>query len=464
MKIRIQMVIEDSNSISTKEVTSINRESFDLGQLGLKLQESKQILLSVQQTMVESQVQDYLHQQKCLDCGKTLKLKGKHKMDFNSLFGKVVIDSPRFYCCPCKTSSQKSFSPLTQALEQHLEQHISPELQYLQSKWASLVSYGVTLDLLEEVLPINSHLNKTSIQRQVHKTAQRIEDELGEQKWEFISDWKDKGEVLPTEPLAVGLDGCYVTSKDKKGRRDGCFELIVGKSIGAERETKCFGFLSGYDKKAKRRLYEVLKSQGLEKGQPVTFFSDGGATVRSLPVYLYSNSEHLLDWFHITMRLTVLGQMAKGIPTAGNDPEILSDINKELESLKWHLWHGHIYRALDYCQSLESWIECLEEHPNTKKLLKTMKEFTGYILANQSFIPNYGDRYRYGERISTAFVESTLNQVVSKRFVKKQQMQCSKQGAHLLLQTRTKVLNNELYGCFSRWFPSLNLIDNQLAA
>jgi hypothetical protein len=279
MKIRIQMVIEDDNGISTKEVANINRENFDLGQLGLKLQESKQILSSVQQTMVECQVQDYLHQQKCSDCGKTLRLKGKHRIDFNSLFGKVDIESPRFYCCPCKASSQKSFSPLAQTLEQH----VAPELQYLQSKWASLVSYGVTVDLLEEVLPINSHLNKTSVQRQAHKTAQRIEQELGEQKWEFISDWKDKDEVLPTEPLAVGLDGCYVASKDKKGRRDGCFELIVGKSIGEERETKCFGFVRGYDKKAKRRLYEVLKSQGVEKGQPVTFFSDGGETVRSLP-------------------------------------------------------------------------------------------------------------------------------------------------------------------------------------
>jgi hypothetical protein len=31
------------------------------------------------------------------------------------------------------------------------------------------------------------------------------------------------------------------------------------------------------------------------------------------------------------------------------------------------------------------------------------------------FIPNYGERYRHGERISTGFVESTVNQVVSKR-------------------------------------------------
>ena len=50
-------------------------------------------------------------------------------------------------------------------------------------------------------------------------------------------------------------------------------------------------------------------------------------------------------------------------------------------------------------------------------------------------------------------MESTINQVVSRRFVKKQQMNWTLKGAHLLLQTRTKVLNNELDDVFRRWYP-----------
>jgi hypothetical protein len=42
---------------------------------------------------------------------------------------------------------------------------------------------------------------------------------------------------------------------------------------------------------------------------------------------------------------------------------------------------------------------------------------------------------------------------VSRRFVKKQQMSWTLEGAHLLLQTRTKVLNNELDDVFPRWYP-----------
>jgi hypothetical protein len=87
------------------------------------------------------------------------------------------------------------------------------------------------------------------------------------------------------------------------------------------------------------------------------------------------------------------------------------------------------------------------------KLAAGMSEFEIYIRNNREFIPNFGERYRQGERISTAFVESTINQVVSRRFVKKQQMQWTLRGAHLLLQTRTNVLNNELEAVFRRWYP-----------
>ena len=79
-------------------------------------------------------------------------------------------------------------------------------------------------------------------------------------------------------------------------------------------------------------------------------------------------------------------------------------------------------------------------------------------------LPDYSERWFKGERISTAFVESTVNLVVSRRFAKKQQMQWSKQGAHRLLQTRTKTLDGTLRDLFSTWYPALAANDNQVPA
>jgi hypothetical protein len=72
---------------------------------------------------------------------------------------------------------------------------------------------------------------------------------------------------------------------------------------------------------------------------------------------------------------------------------------------------------------------------------------------NQGFIVNYGERYHHGERISTGFVESTVNYVLAKRFSKKQSMQWTITGAHYLLQVRTRVLNGDLEAEFRKWYP-----------
>ncbi|MEO0853939.1 MAG: ISKra4 family transposase, partial [Cyanobacteria bacterium J06648_11] len=197
--------------------------------------------------------------------------------------------------------------------------------------------------------------------------------------------------------------------------------------------------------------FELLKSQGMQMNQQVTFLSDGGDTVRDLQLYLNPQAEHLLDWFHVTMRLTVMTSMAKGVHYP--DDWLKDEVNKTLESIKWYLWHGNVFRALQEIDSLIMSLYTEETSSAQAKLLKTAEEFLTYITNNQQFITNYGERYRNGERISTGFVESTVNQVISKRMVKKQQMRWSRKGAHLLLQVRTRVLDDDWRDTFDRWYP-----------
>src|SRR5207302_1315663 len=116
-------------------------------------------------------------------------------------------------------------------------------------------------------------------------------------------------------------------------------------------------------------------------------------------------------------------------------------------------WHGNVFRALQVIGDLEMDLDVDDAGPGQRKLVKALAEFGGYIRANVKWIPNYGERYRAGEAISNAFVESAVDQVVSKRMVKKQQMRWTPRGAHLLLQVRTRVLNDELAGDFRRWYP-----------
>jgi len=271
----------------------------------------------------------------------------------------------------------------------------------------------------------------------------------------------------------VGLDGAIV-----RARRGSCgaqtanlFEVIAGKSILAFRRdepeglpvtSKCFALVQRYDTKPRRRLFDLLQSQGMQANQQVTFFTDGGETVRRLPEDFYPQAEHILDWFHLTMRITVLQQCARGLPTPpGVQSTTERSIERRLESVKHHLWHGNSRDALDELgildDILDSWEYDEEGNPARQpgyeaaaRMRTYSSEFATYIANNATSIVNYGERYRQG---STGFVESPVNQVVSKRMVKKQQMQWTPAGAHLLLQVRTQVLNDEWDATVRSWYP-----------
>jgi hypothetical protein len=316
------------------------------------------------------------------------------------------------------------------------------------------------------VLPMDEPLNAFTIRQHVFEVAERMENALGEEKLSFIESCQQDRDSLPIPdgPLAVGIDGGFIRAQ----RKEGHFEVIVGKSILSfrreqevgEESSKCFAFVQTVDTKPKRRLFELLKSQGVQENQQIVFLSDGGEDVRNLQLYLSPEAEHLLDWFHISMRLTVLNQTAKGLPIkvgeGEEEHELREVVLKLIESSKWYLWHGNVFQALKQLEFVEMDLESAifqSRDETTRKLLQGVKEFQSYIDRNRAFIPNYGERYRNGERISTGFTESAVNQVMSKRMAKKQQMQWSRRGAHLLLQIRTRVLNGEWEETFRTWYP-----------
>ena len=465
MNLQIRIVaIADNGQQQVYEIASLQRTELKMETLGLTLAEGKTILCEIQRVVVERQVAECLEPYRhCSACGQPQHGKGQHDLPMRTVFGKMTIPSPRIVYCDCQPHETKSFSPLAQLLPERT----TPEMLFLETKWSALMSYGVTSDLLQEVLPMDSPLHASTIREHVFRVAERMEKELGKEQWCFIEGCERDWNKLPPPngPLTVGIDGGYVRGRNKEH-----FEVIAGKSLLAFRRDeeqdeelsgKCFAFVQTYDEKPKRRLFEVLRSQGMSMNQRVEFLSDGGEDVRNVQLYLNPEAEHLLDWFHLTMRLTVLLQTAKGVPEKiqdedGEERELRPQALKLLESVKWYLWHGNAFQALQKLEYLEMDLEGASyssKNENIRKLLKGVQELHTYVERNQNFLPNYGERYRNGERIASGFVESAVNQVVSKRMIKHQQMQWTQRGAHLLLQIRTRVLNEEWEDTFRRWYP-----------
>lgn len=150
----------------------------------------------------------------------------------------------------------------------------------MEAKWSSLVSYGMSLDALQDFLPLDRTLDVKTVRYDTLKVAKRMEAELGEERSGFIEGDSRDWERLPTPEgvFTVGIDGGYVRHwLDKKHH----FEVIVGKSILSFQEDeedrtpslKRFGFVQTYDdakpgsiqntcKNRSQRFYGVVTKSG----------------------------------------------------------------------------------------------------------------------------------------------------------------------------------------------------------
>src|SRR4029453_6273944 len=215
----------------------------------------------------------------------------------------------------------------------------------MEAKWSSLVSYGMSLEALKDFLPLEVTLDVKTVRYDTLKVAQRIEAELGDEQSCFIEGSPGEWDLLPRPDGAfkVGIDGGYVRNWCAKKHH---FEVIVGKSTLSFREdeadqapsSKRFGFVQTLDTKPKRRLYEVLHAQGLQRNQDIAFLSDGNDTLRALQLEMSPQATHILDWFHLTMRLTVLDQYGKGLVHC--DAVLGKEIREKIEGLKCWFWVG----------------------------------------------------------------------------------------------------------------------------
>lgn len=436
--------------------------------LGLTLAEAHMLLRKVQTRLVTAQIDEWQAAHRaCPACGADRGLKDRRPVTMRTAFGQQQVAVERLRRCGCggDVGPGATLTPLAALLPERT----TPELLYLETRWASLVSFGLAARMLGEMLPLDRPVAPECVRRHLHAAAEREEVALeAEEPTRFDACQRDLFDMaVPDGPMVVGIDGGYV--RDREGS---WFEVVAGKGLtsfargdgeagsppneGVSPPGRCFAFVQAHDDDPRRRMLRMLRDQGYQPNQKLVFLSDGGESVLTLQRRIGPEAEHVLDWFHVAMRVTALGQMTKG---AAPRLEWRDARLGDLERVKHLLWHGHAREAVEQIDWLEDDVEDAadeatgENQARLRKLAAKVGEFRTYIRRNAGSVIDYGERYRAGERISSGFVESAINQIVAKRFSKRQSMRWTRRGAHLALQTRTQVLNGELEASFRRRWP-----------
>src|SRR4051794_1051012 len=140
------------------EVARIERgEEAGLADLGLRLDEAKQLTAALQAEMVSAQLAVVGERRRsCATCGRPLASKGHYPVTFRSLFGDVPVRVRRLLVCH-GPSEPKSFAAFD------LGAGPAPELAYVTAKFAALAPFGKVAALLSELLPISGAQNAGTV-------------------------------------------------------------------------------------------------------------------------------------------------------------------------------------------------------------------------------------------------------------------------------------------------------------
>jgi hypothetical protein len=439
-----------AGEVKTTELVTISRPAVvsTLAEVGLALAETKALLAKLQASMLCGQVAEYaVHRRACAACGALQPLKDRRTRRLQTLFGTVEVEAPRFKLCRCRQPAPMAgvtVSPVCAVLTARC----TPELERVQAELGARTSFREAARLLDTLLPA-SPANQESVRIRTHAVARQLEVDDRQTAAEVTAapHKPDKAAAADASRPVVMLDGAYIRAMPGHQVRN--FEAICGKVEHEGHPTRRFAVVRSVAEQPHALLRAALQDQGWREGDAVTTISDGDP---ALPALVHSATggpvEHILDWFHLSMRVQHVEQVMRGLCALELPP--LAPLDRaqiDVERLRHLLWNGHHEKACEALGRITSWAQDVivlnipVVDAKARRLVARCAELRSYIESNEGALIDYGERYRAGKPISTSRAEGTVNQLVSARMNKRRQMRWSPRGAHRVLQVRAAVLD-----------------------
>ncbi len=439
-----------AGEVKTTELVTFSRPAVvsTLAEIGLVLDEAKTLLAKLQASMLCGQVTEYAaHHRVCAACGMLQPLKDRRTRRLQTLFGTVEVEAPRFKMCRCRPSAPMSGATVSPVCAL-LTARCTPELERVQAELGARTSFREAARILDILLPA-SPANQESVRTRTHAVALRIEadDRQAAAVVTAVHDGPNKAAAADEHRPIVMLDGAYIRAVPGHQVRN--FEAICGKVEHEGHPTRRFALVRSVADQPHALLRAALQDQGWREGDAVTTISDGDPALPALVRSATSGPvEAILDWFHLSMRMHHVEQAMGGLCALEPPPLVLLDQARiDVERLRHLLWNGYHETACEALGRIASWAKeasVLNEPAmgaGAGRLVARCTELRAYIENNKGALIDYGQRCRAGKPISTSRAEGTVNQLVSARMNKRQQMRWPPRGAHRVLQVRAAVLD-----------------------
>lgn len=320
-----------------------------------------------------------------------------------------------------------------------------------------MLPYRQAMRVMELLLPTNGRDNHVTLRN--HTVA------VGASIQRAAPPDRPRGAIEPVGEL--GIDVGYVrkvksvdSGKGAEIGKDTSSIAIVVAAVGAVgRSPRVWASALPRSKGLQVEMTKFLHDSGYEMTSQVRVLTDGAKDLAGVATALPHDSRWILDWAHIGRLLRyvdqAIGPLAYGRLTPTGSAFELWDLFMRFRSF---VWTGKNKRWQTAGDRLYELLELREERDRELGKLARAARYKllnvlSYLEANLDSLIDYRSWQQAGRRISTGFVESTINRVIGHRMCKDQHMRWSRNGAHCLVQVRAALLNQEFDQLAQRHAP-----------
>ncbi|MGY4282097.1 hypothetical protein ACVWXO_001317 [Bradyrhizobium sp. LM2.7] len=219
----------------------------------------------------------------------------------------------------------------------------TPELMELTARLGSMLPYRQAPKVLADFLPTEPTETHATVRKRTIRIGKRLDDQVMQETWRARSQTDDRCQVemqLPGDRrkrFVISIETAHVRSADQHSARN--FELVVARCSRGGRERGGRYFVTGStDQQAIRdRALHSLQQVGYRGFGDVTVISDGAEILKRLPRAMPKPTTHIIDWFHLAMKIQPMQQIADHIVQSRSGPfEALPTIeSREVASVAW---------------------------------------------------------------------------------------------------------------------------------
>ena len=419
-------------------------DEYSPGTIGLTLAEGKLVLAGLQHHLVQAQTEDHCcRRRRCQRCGTLRPIKDKRSRRLLSLFGTVNVSAPRFQPCRCAVARRQTLSPVSEIMPDRC----TPEYERVVAKMGASLPYRRARTLLSEFLPLDDIPSVETARQRTIRVGARLEKEAVTVTSAKVGEPSSVG----TKSIALSIDGGHVRSVRHYQMRS--FEVLLAQVTNDDGKQIVFSSVPAEAMSQEDQLRGVLHKLGATAVTPVTVLSDGAEGPRALGEAASPGpTHHVLDWFHLSMRIQHVDQAAQNwLGVSADDRRTGADFVDIIDRIRWRLWHGQVARGLgligDTLVTLDGIVNAQGSAAVTaRKVARLLRDLETYICGQSDIIIDYATARSQDEPISTAVIESTVQWLLHRRMNAQQHMRWSPRGAHLMLKVRIATAN----GTFDR--------------